>query len=96
MLVGRAWAIRLGPGKPEAIITAPIKADESRYLVATAAPGWGLGGLAQPSLDRAAVGVLVSPPPRGRREVLFGAGFEQHGGRRGGWVCVGVVWRRGS
>lgn len=88
--VRRAWAMRLNPGLLEPIITAPIKADASRYLVAPARSGWGLGGVARLSIDRAAVGLLVSPPPKGVVEV----GFVQHEGGRGAWVSVGVMWRR--
>lgn len=100
VLVGRAWAIRLGPGKPEAIITARIKADASRYLVAPARSGWGIGGTASLLPDRVTFGALFSPPPliRGKwkREHFFGVGGQWGRNSLGGWACFGVLWRRWS
>lgn len=59
--------------------------------------GWGVGGMATLSLDRAALWVLVSPPPRGGRELLFTGGVEQYRGGRGMWVEAGILffrWKR--
>lgn len=74
----------------------PWRVDATRWLTPPAPilAGWGVGGVASLSIDRAAVGVLVSPPPRGRREILLGAGVEQFRGGRGAWVSVSILFRR--